>query len=120
MIKLRFMEIVLEYIFWASMSNMPKAVSKKIQDKCSSLIFDIKEELEKNYWFDLSRSFPNERVYPNITRGFNAFGKSFFYKSVKLGSNKSVNEVVEIIMKDVELINSNLTAIKKIVAHAVQ
>jgi len=39
---------------------------------------------------------------------------------VKLGSNRSVNEVVEIIMKDVELINSNLTAIKKIVAHAVQ
>lgn len=91
-----------------------------VEDNNEQIARRIKEELDNNYWFDLSRSFPNVRVYPNTTKGFNAYAKSFFYKSVKLGSNRSVNEVVEIIMKDVELINSNLTAIKKIVAHAVQ
>lgn len=87
-----------------------------VEDNNGQIAHRIKEELDNDYWFDLSRSFPNERVYPNITRGFNAFGKSFFYKSVKLGSNKSVNEVVEFILKDVELINSNLTEIQRLVA----
>lgn len=87
-----------------------------VEDNNGQIAHRIKEELDNDYWFDLSRSFPNEKVYPNITRGFNAFGKSFFYKSVKLGSNKSVNEVVEFILKDVELINSNLTEIQRLVA----
>ena len=87
-----------------------------VEDNNEQIAHRIKEELDNDYWFDLSRSFPNEKVYPNITRGFNAFGKSFFYKSVKLGSNKSVNEVVEFILKDVELINSNLTEIQRLVA----
>ncbi len=87
-----------------------------IEDTTGKTATKIKNELDNNkLWFDFSTTFPKLKVYPKAEKGFNKYGNTFFYKSVKLGTELKINEIVKIILTDVERIESNLNKIKTII-----
>ena len=76
--------------------------------------FKFKEDLDRELWFNFDRSFPNERIYPNSEKGFNKYGNTFFYKSVKLGIHRKISDVLDIILADFNHINNNLKRFQEI------
>jgi hypothetical protein len=89
-----------------------------VEDTTGKIAKKIKNELEKNLWFDFSKTFPQSRVYPKPEKGFNKYGETFFYKSVKLGTKLKIKDIVDIILSDVERIESNFKAIEGIITQA--
>jgi hypothetical protein len=85
-----------------------------VEDSNGKIAFRIKEKLENGYWFDFSHSFPGEKIYPKPEKRFNKYGKTFFYKSVKMGTKKRISEVVNNIIKDCEHIENNSEEIIKL------
>lgn len=83
-----------------------------VEDNNSLIAHKIKESLDNGLWFNFTKSFPNHRIYPKREKGFNKYGNVFFYKSVKLGVEKTINEIINIIIKDVKQIETNLEEIK--------
>jgi hypothetical protein len=84
-----------------------------IEDNNGRIANKLKSDLDNGIWFNFYEKFPKQRVYPNPAKGFNKFGSVFFYKSVKLGTNRTVESIVSTILKDVERIEKNITAIKE-------
>jgi hypothetical protein len=84
-----------------------------IEDNNGRIANKLKSDLDNGIWFNFYEKFPKQRVYPNPAKGFNKFGSVFFYKSVKLGTNRTVEFIVSTILKDVERIEKNITAIKE-------
>jgi hypothetical protein len=89
-----------------------------VEDTTGKIAKKIKNELENNLWFDFSKTFPQSRVYPKPEKGFNKYGETFFYKSVKLGTKLKIKDIVDIILSDVERIESNFKAIEGIITQA--
>jgi len=90
-----------------------------VEDKTGKIAKKIKNELENNnLWFDFSETFPQSRVYPKPEKGFNKYGETFFYKSVKLGTKLKINDIVEKFLSDVNRIESNLDAIRGLITQA--
>jgi len=92
------------------------------EDNNGEIAKKVKENLENNgLWFDFNRSFPNEKnIYPKPPKKFNRFKDGFkrevfFYKSVKLGTNRTIDEITDIILEDVEHIETNISDIQKII-----
>lgn len=89
-----------------------------VEDNNSQIANKIKEELDNKLWFDFSKSFPSARIYPKQEKGFNKYGNTFFYKSVKLGTKMTITEIVSIIIKDVEHIEKNINEIRTVITQA--
>jgi hypothetical protein len=89
-----------------------------VEDSTGKIAKKIKNELENNLWFDFSKTFPQSRVYPKPEKGFNKYGETFFYKSVKLGTKLKIKDIVDIILSDVERIESNFKAVEGIITQA--
>lgn len=89
-----------------------------VEDRTGKTAKKIKNELENNLWFDFTKTFPQARVYPKPEKGFNKYGETFFYKSVKLGTNLKIKDIVDVILSDVERIESNLKEIEGIITQA--
>ena len=90
-----------------------------VEDNNSQIANKIKEQLvDNNLWFDFSMSFPQKRIYPKIEKGFNKYGNTFFYKSIKLGTEYKIKEIVDTIVKDVENIEKNIDEIREIITQA--
>lgn len=89
-----------------------------VEDTNGTIAKEIKEELENkenNLWFDFSKTFPNAKVYPKPAKGFNKYGETFFYKSVKLGTKLKIKDIVNTVLSDVKRIESNIEKIKTII-----
>jgi hypothetical protein len=89
-----------------------------VEDTNGRIAKKIKDELENNLWFDFSKTFPKAKVYPKPEKGFNKYGETFFYKSVKLGTKLRIKDIVDIILSDVERIESNFKEIETIITQA--
>ena len=90
-----------------------------VEDVTGRIAKDIKNELDNKFlWFDFSKTFPKARVYPKSEKGFNKYGETFFYKSVKLGTKFKIKDIVDAILFDVERIESNLEEIKAVITQA--
>ncbi|MGM0582765.1 MAG: PD-(D/E)XK nuclease family protein [Bacteroidota bacterium] len=89
-----------------------------IEDTTGKIAKKIKNELDNNLWFDFSKTFPNAKVYPKPEKGFNKYGETFFYKSVKLGTKLKIKDIVSVILSDVERIESNFKEIGEIITQA--
>jgi len=91
-----------------------------VEDTTGKIAQRIKNELDTNHlWFDFSKSFPNAKIYPTKPeKSFNKYGETFFYKSVKLGTDMKIKEIIKIILSDVKQIESNFRAIKEIITQA--
>lgn len=89
-----------------------------VEDRTGKIAKNIKNELDNGLWFDFSKSFPNTRVYPKVEKGFNKFGETFFYKSVKLGTKLKIKDIIDIILSDVEQIEHNFNEIETIIKQA--
>ena len=87
-----------------------------VEDNNSQIAKKIKEQLDKKLWFNFGKSFPNVMVYPKKEKGFNKFGDTFFYKSVKLGKDKTIEDIINFILVDIEQINNNINEIRQIIA----
>lgn len=86
-----------------------------IEDKDGGLAYKVKEILlDKSLWFTFSR-FGESAVYPKGLKGFNKYGNTFYYKSVKLGAGYSVEEIVNIVVEYLTQIRSNLSIIKNLI-----
>ena len=88
-----------------------------VEDRNEVTANSIKEILhEKGLWFNFSKNFGSSiKVYPIIrNKGFNKFGKAFFYKSVKLHRSTTIDEVVNFILSDFENIELNYDDIREI------
>jgi len=86
-----------------------------IEDKDGALAYKVKEILlDTNLWFIFSR-FGESEVYPKGLKGFNKYGNTFYYKSVKLGAGFSVEEIVDIVVEYLNQIRSNLSIIKDLI-----
>ncbi len=90
-----------------------------VEDNNSQIATNIKERLnDKKLWFDFSNSFPSKSIYPKSEKGFNKYGNTFFYKSVKLGTELTVDEIVSIVTKDVENIEKSINEIRTIITQS--
>jgi len=49
-------------------------------------------------------------------KGFNKYGNTFYYKSVKLGVDFSVEEIVNIVAEYLNYIRANLSVIKDFIS----
>ena len=56
--------------------------------------------------------------HPKSKNGFNKYGETFFYKSVKIGTKLKIKDIVGIILSDVERIESNFKKIETIITQA--
>ena len=74
--------------------------------------------LEHSLWFNLEESFPNNKLYPIGDKQFNKYGSTFFYKSVKLGVDKNIKEIIELITKDIRQVSINKVQIRKMITQA--
>ncbi len=69
----------------------------------------------KEFWFDFKNKDINPiDIYPK-NGDFNKFGGNFFYKSFKLGAERTIQEVLDLIMSDVQYIAGNLSKIQEII-----
>ena len=84
---------------------------------------DLRKKLIEDVgWFNFEKSFSkiiNEDVYlvypeKKEKKLFNQFGDTFFYRSIKLGTTLTVGKLLDIIVKDIELIESNIKELKEI------
>ncbi len=75
-------------------------------DKIKEILFN---EL---FWFEFLDEFKEKKTYPK--NGFNRFGNNFFYKSIKLGNDIKIKELIELILKDVDKIEKNKSFINSI------
>lgn len=90
-----------------------------VEEPVGKIAKRIKGELDSNdLWFDLAKSFPNEKIYPKPEKGFNKYGETFFYKSVKLGTKMKIRDIVDIILSEVEWIETNFKEIEIIITKA--
>lgn len=89
-----------------------------VEDTTRTIAKNIITKLDENLWFNFSKTFPSARVYPKPEKGFNKYGTTFFYKSVKLGTKLKIKDIINIILSDVELIESNLKEIVTIAKQA--
>lgn len=89
-----------------------------VEDRDGKTAKDIKYELANDLWFDLAKTFPNSRVYPKAEKGFNKYGTSFFYKSVKLGTKMKIKDVINIILDDVQKIETKYDKTLKVIMQA--
>lgn len=95
-------KILIESFKASKSSNPPKTAMK------------IKERLDKEkLWFDLSKI--DDNTYPRGNKGFNKYGNTFFYKSVKLHSELSIKEIIDYVISDIKLIHSRQDQIRLIV-----
>ena len=92
-----------------------------IEDSDNKTANKLKDKLnseENKLWFGFT-SFPDgfesiKKVYPQQKgKVFNKFGKNFFYKSVKLGTDLKIKEIIDVILLDVEKIESNFEEMRK-------
>lgn len=92
-----------------------------IEDNDNKTANKLKDKLnseENKLWFGFT-SFPDgfesiKKVYPQQKgKVFNKFGKNFFYKSVKLGTDLKIKEIIDVILLDVEKIESNFEEMRK-------
>ena len=86
-----------------------------VEDTNGSVANNIKEKLDSGFWFDFSRSFPNLIIHPKGKKGFNKYGNTFFYKSVKLGTDYKMNDIIDIILSDVNQIEANFIKIESLI-----
>lgn len=89
-----------------------------VEDKTGRIAKNIKERLHDDLWFDFSKTFPNAKVYPKPEKKFNKYGETFFYKSVKLGTKLKIKEIIDVILFDVQRIESKLKDIETIITQA--
>ncbi|MDX9782799.1 MAG: PD-(D/E)XK nuclease family protein [Bacteroidales bacterium] len=89
-----------------------------VEDTTGKIAKNIKNELANGYWFDYSKTFPNANVYPKAGKGFNKYGEKFFYKSIKLGTKLKIKDILDIILSDVQQIESNFNDIERIITQA--
>ncbi len=90
--------------------------------ECSKEKSELKENLERvakelyenKLWFNFGKSFSKEKVYPNGNKNFNKFGAVFKYKSIKLGTDRTIKEITDIIIADLIHISKNIKSIKSI------
>ncbi len=88
-----------------------------IEDNSGEQAEKIKEKLlNDGLWFNFASSFDNPKIYPleSYKQNFNKYGKTFFYKSVKLGTDKAVDEIINIVLSYVDQIKQNLEQIENI------
>lgn len=82
-------------------SKDSKKTAKRIKD----------ELLDKKLWFEFNDVFSDESVYMRYpTRRenkFNKYGDDFFYKSVKLGKELEIKDIINIVVEDVMKIEKN-------------
>lgn len=86
-----------------------------VEDTTGKIAKKIKNKLENSLWFDFSKTFPKSKVYPKPEKGFNKYGDTFFYKSVKLGTKLKIKDIINIILFDVEQIESNFNELKALI-----
>ena len=86
-----------------------------VEDTRGKIAGKIKNELANDLWFDFSKTFPKSKVYPKPEKGFNKYGETFFYKSVKLGTKLKIKDIVDVILYDIERIEYNFKAIEEII-----
>ena len=84
-----------------------------IEDNNGRIANKLKNVLDNGIWFSFKETFPKQRVYPKPDKGFNKYGSVFFYKSVKLGTNRPIESIVTAILTDIERIDKNLEEIKE-------
>jgi hypothetical protein len=90
-----------------------------IEDKDGMLAHKIKDKLlENNLWFIFDQ-FGGSGVYPKGLKGFNKYGNTFYYKSVKLGISFTVDEIVNIVFNYLMNIKKNLSIIKDLIRKSV-
>lgn len=78
----------------------------------------IKDKIDnEKLWFDFSSSFPDKKVYlkGRTYDNFCQFGNTFFYRSIKLGEEYTVKEVLNFIINDIDVIEQNIEEVKKLV-----
>ncbi len=68
--------------------------------------------LEKKLWFDFHSHIL--KTYPFNPKGFNKFGKSFYYRSINISSTATLREVINMIISDLGLIDNRKSDIEKI------
>jgi hypothetical protein len=87
-----------------------------IEDKDGMLARKVKDMLlDNNLWFTFDR-FGESEIYPKGLKGFNKYGNTFYYKSIKLGVDFSVEEIVNIIVEYLKHIRTNLSIIKDLIS----
>lgn len=86
-----------------------------VEDTNGKIAQKIISKLNTKLWFNFEQSFPNEKIYPKKVNEFNKFSNTFFYRSVKLGTNRTIKQIIDIILADVEVIESNYSDIMKII-----
>ncbi len=93
-----------------------------VEDRTNKDADELKGKLlENKLWFQFNRNeFNNKTIYPQPTKTnpykkFNKFGNNFFYKSVKLGTELTIENIIDIIVEDVQKIENNLKEIQKLI-----
>ncbi len=86
-----------------------------VEDANGKVAKNIKEKLDSGLWFDFSKFFPGLIIHPKGKKEFNKYGETFFYKSVKLGTDFKLDKIFEIILSDVNLIETKISEIKSLI-----
>lgn len=89
-----------------------------VEDTTGKIAKIIKNKLDNNLWFNFSKTFPNVKVYPKPEKGFNKYGETFFYKSVKLGTKLKTKDIIDIVLSDIQQIETNFNEIRTIITQA--
>ena len=89
-----------------------------IEDNNGQIANKLKSDLDDGTWFNFKENFPEQRVYPKTEKGFNKYGSVFFYKSVKLGTHRTIASIVSAILSDLERLEKNIEEIKEKVIKA--
>jgi len=89
-----------------------------IEDKDGQIAHKIKDQLfAKKLWFYFD-NFGEVEIYPKGTKEFNKYGNVFYYKSIKLGTKYSIDEIVNIIVDYLKTIKINSLQIKDLIINA--
>lgn len=89
--------------------------NKNYADQNKNRLFKLAELLhEEDLWFHFKDSSVSGHViYPLKDKKFNKYGDVFRYKSVKLGTDKTIKEITDLIIKDFKHIDDNYNEIQK-------
>ena len=85
-----------------------------VRDMNSDIAEKIKEDLEKEFWFQFKEQKETVDIFPKDKEKFNKYNKHFYYRYVKLGKDKKVSELVDCVVKDIVLIKSSVDKVKLI------
>ncbi len=85
-----------------------------VEDSNGIVAKNLKEKLNDGLWFDFSRSFPDQIIFPKGEKEFNNYEETSFYKSIKVGLNLRIAQILECITADVNHIKSNFKKIQAV------